>query len=231
MRCCPILALALLVQDAPRAKEIDAAVAALAHKDIAERDKAEKQLLGIAGDAARALAALDRLRESEDEELKGRAARVREAIAERLKEAAALPGAVRAAIGAIRSAWLKREYGNVEEGIKKAFAAVDVEVTYAHYAPKLAVGDHLESDNGEEFLKFKPLGRLGGKRDLLTQEVVDALNEGEGIVGLDWERAVVPKRTHDLFGHGKCLVFTLPHGTADGKPAWSAYVVVAYRRR
>jgi hypothetical protein len=140
-------------------------------------------------------------------------------LAERLREA---PDALRRGIARVREAWRAQPGADLGDAVAAAFDPVPL--SYVRHVRKVEVGDHLESDNGEEFAKFKPLTRLGGKRDLLTPEVHGLLSEGGGVAGVttDWV-FVAPDADDDLRRYGKTLIFTLPDG-----PAWSSYVVVGF---
>jgi hypothetical protein len=147
----------------------------------------------------------------------------------RIDSVRAVPGALRRGIERVREARLNRDDSSVEEMIRKAFEPA--ELTYVRFVPTVQIGDHLESDNDEEFQKFKPLTRLGGNRDLITEEVYKGLCEGDGIVGFDGRLTlVVPDKADDLTSLGRTLIFTLPDGTvqADGRPKWEKYVVLGF---
>jgi tetratricopeptide (TPR) repeat protein len=119
---------------------------------------------------------------------------------------------VRAAVALVRLRWTDQDFKDAGTMLRAAFRPMELD--YARIAEK-SIGDHLESADDEEFQKFKPLGRFGGKRDLLTRPVADALDRGEGIVFLsvDEEDLLSPR--------SPVAVFTLP-----GKSGWSSYAVV-----
>ncbi len=167
--------------------------------------------------------------ESDDPEVRAREELLRAILQKRIDSVRAVPGALRRGVGRVREARLKRNDSMVDQTIRKAFEPV--ELTYVRYVSNVEIGDHLESDNDEEFQKFKPLTRLGGNVDLITEEVYRGLCERDGIVGFDGNRAlVVPDPADDLTSLGRTLIFTLPDGTvkADGKPNWDNYVVIGF---
>ena len=155
---------------------------------------------------------------------------LRAILQERMDRLRAVPGGLRGGIERVRAGYLMRKDADVEELVRESFKPA--ELTYVHYVPTLEIGDHLESDNDEEFQKFKPLTRLGGNRDLITEEVYKGLCERDGMVGFnsDWA-LVVPDKEDDLTALGRTLIFTLPDETvkADGKPKWGKYVVIGFQ--
>ncbi len=157
-----------------------------------------------------------------------RAERRREAARRQAESVRLVPGALRRGIQLVRDVRVKNPE-RIEQTIRAAFAPV--QLTYVRYVPVLDIGDHLESNNDEEFGKFKPLTRLGGKRDLLTEEVVQGLQTRDGVAGCngEWD-FVVPGPADDLTTLGRTLIFTLPDGTlrADGTPHWTSYVVIGF---
>jgi hypothetical protein len=214
---------------APRSKEIDAWVSRLGHESSVERDRAEKNILGLTADVAYALEALEKRDSSDDLELRSRARAMRAQLSRRAKELGAASGSIRDGIAKTRAAWLKRQYSNFDELVRASFKPVAI--SYVRYAPKVEIADHLESANNEDYDQFRPYARFGGRRDLLTREVYSALDGGDGIVGLGGGmRPVVAKKGDDLTFWGQCLLFTLPDGTksADGKARWDCYVVIAF---
>ncbi|HEX7901467.1 MAG TPA: hypothetical protein VF950_27155 [Planctomycetota bacterium] len=156
--------------------------------------------------------------DAEDLEHLARVETLRAIHQKRVDSVLAVPGALRRGIQRVRAG------AKSEEMIRKAFAPV--ELTYVRYVAQLEIGDHLESNNEEEFGKFKPLSRLGGKRDLITEDVFQALREKDGIVGFDEDwTLVVPAPADDLTTFGRTLIFTLPD---DGTPSWKTYVVIGF---
>jgi len=98
---------------------------------------------------------------------------------------------------------------------------------------RFEIGDHLESDDGEDFGQFKPAQhRFGGNKDLLTPALVTDLRRGEGIVFLEGTRWAVPDATRPLRAQGWCLLFTIPEGQdrfsyvtvgfGGGVPGWKS---------
>lgn len=134
---------------------------------------------------------------------------------------------LRRAVWRIRAEWSRSGPQDLDARARVAFAPSTVR--YFRCVPRLEIGDHLESDDAEEFQKFKPLGRLGGKRDLLTAEVVALLDRDEGLVGFRNGEAVAVGRADDLTAFASCLIFTMPTGRpAEGGRRWSSYAVVRF---
>jgi hypothetical protein len=214
---------------APRAKEIDEWISGLAHENVAERNRVDKSLLGLAADLAYALESLDRLQSSSEPEVRARSLALRTRLVQRAREMSGVPGSVRSGIAKVRAAWLRRQYASFEELVRTSFESVAV--SYVRYVTKVEIGDHMESDNSEDYHQFKPGGRFGGSRDILTREVYQSLDNGEGIVAMEGqERVLVPKKSDDLLSLGQCLIFTLPEAAKapEGKNRWECYVVVAF---
>jgi hypothetical protein len=214
----------------PRSKEIEGWASQLGDENAAKRNQAESSFLGLASDLGYALEALEKCQSSLDPEIRSRAQTLRARLLQRIKIMSGASGSVRAAIARIRTAWLKRQYSNFDEMARASFGSTFL--SYVQYVPKVEIGDRLESANNEDYMQFKPYGRFGGRRDLLTQEAYQALDGGDGIAGfVENLEAARPAKEDDLSGWGRCLIFTLPDGTqkADGKARWESYVVIAFK--
>jgi hypothetical protein len=214
----------------PRSKEIEGWASQLGDENAARRNQAETNFVGLASDLAYALEALEKCQSSLDPEIRSRAQNLRARLLQRAKIMSGGSGGVRAAIARIRSAWLRRQYSNFDEMARASFGSMSL--SYVRYVPKIEIGDHLESASNEDYLQFKPYGRFGGRRDLLTREAFQALDGGDGIVGfVENLEAARPAKEDDLSGWGRCLIFTLPDGAknADGKARWESYVVIAFK--
>ncbi len=205
-------------QDEPRA-DVGAWVAGLGSEEVRERERAERRLAGLGDDLLRALRELEAATRSGDPEVRGRAARVRAELLEKVGKAPET-GLVRRAVREVRERWTGKAPEVVEEMARGAFRPWRLK--YVCFVPRLVIGDHLESDNDEEFQKFKPGTRLGGKRDLLTREVVEVLDANGGLAYIDLDRPLAPP-AGDLPCLGYCLIFTLP-----GETGWTSYVVVGF---
>ena len=128
---------------------------------------------------------------------------------------------VRASVAKVRTRWEARDFKDLESETRKAFEPVPLR--YVHYAPRKKIGDHLETDDQENKVGFKPYDPSGGSEDLLTENVASALNKEGGITFIavndgeqpTYERAKSAARQSDV------LMFTLPD-----KEGWSSYIVV-----
>ncbi len=118
---------------------------------------------------------------------------------------------VREGVRRTRERWAARDFKEIGEAAREAFRPL--ELAFVHYAPKLEVGDRLETDTEEGPRGFRPFDRTGGRRDLLTAEVVRALDKNDGLVFLGEAREPVDRS--DVFN------FTLPD-----RKGWSAWLVV-----
>jgi hypothetical protein len=134
---------------------------------------------------------------------------------------------LRRAVWSIRGEWSRAGAEDLEAKARLAFAPSTLQ--YFRFVARLEIGDHLESASHEDFQQFKPLGRFGGRRDLLTADVVALLDREAGIVGFRDREPVAPGPGDDLTAFERCLIFTLP-GRAEGGRRWSAYAVVRFDR-
>lgn len=208
-------------QDSVPPTDIDGLMAGLSAEDAGERDRAQARLLALADDIARALQALEGAMNSRDLEVRTRAARIHRSVVDRLRALSA-GASVSKSIRAFRERWLKRDFENAEALARESFG--DVELVSFHHAPTIEVSDHLESADNEEYQSFKPLSRFGGKRDLMTTDVVEALRTGSGIVLLDGDTVTPFAKDEPLPSAAHCLLVALPD--AD---VCTSYVVIAYR--
>lgn len=140
-----------------------------------------------------------------------------------VRRAQAAQDPVRHAIGEVRACWREGRFDRAEARLRERLAPYAGRGAYVVVG--VEVGDHLESADHEEFQCFKPAGRLGGRRNLLTKEIVSVLSGGEGVVFImdasgRWAPASPDER---LEPRGRCMLFTLPD-----RSGWTAYAVVSF---
>jgi hypothetical protein len=115
------------------------------------------------------------------------------------------------AIMRARRAWHRRAFTKETAPgmVRRAFE--NLEFDFIHYAPEFKIGDWLENDCGEEFQKFKGLGRFGGRQNQLTERVLAMLRKNRGVVFLTLD-AGPPDHLSEL--PTRHVLFTLDWGNA-----------------
>jgi hypothetical protein len=127
---------------------------------------------------------------------------------------------VRAAVKKVRERWAARDFKSLEQAVRDAFAPM--RVSTAHYVPKKEIGPEFrlagvryvpEKKTGAT---FRPEGQEPQPSDVLTRELMEALDKEGGIVFLDMEG-----RVPVIAEFAWTFLFTLPD-----RQGWSAYVFV-----
>jgi hypothetical protein len=131
-----VLMLGAQTQEAPQAKEIDAAISRLSDPDAAEREKAQSQLAGLAKNLQYALAALEKARASAEPEVAVRAADSRKALIGSLLKMTVSEGAEAEAADELVSAARRyaaklHDLGRLE--VPDAISAACVSILHADY--------------------------------------------------------------------------------------------------
>lgn len=111
----------------------------------------------------------------------------------------------------VRLDWKKSD--DRERLVRDAFAPLEMD--YVLVALDWSVEDHLESDDNEEFGKFRGTSRLGGKKNVLTPEFRNHLWR-RGMLFMESPERIVPRSC--------ALMFALPE---NGE--WVGYVVVRFK--
>jgi len=163
------------------------------------REKARARLLAIGPDA---LKALERALYHDDPEVRVQSQAVAKAV-RRLADLEVPLAFTRAAVKIVRARWTARDFTDFEQTVLDAFQPEPP--TAVHYVPRKTIGN--------EFDAIVDQKDWPGKKDVLTAELVAALDRNDGILFVD--------NTGDPTDLSPNLLFTLPD-----KVGWSAYVVV-----